>query len=168
MSSKARPASGQDEPGLLLSPRLSSLDRYLRAAGIVDSKQRLRLARRVAQDLWERNNNSEEIDWVEIVASVDRLLSLEQGFNFGGDTRLSCRGRIAQYHSNAADDHRAVNARLAQTAAWAVPATGQSPMPTQALDLPRISMQWFWPAPFSRSAQGLVSGLCCLAIVLIP
>jgi hypothetical protein len=144
------------------SALVARIDRYLRAAGALDTARRSRLTAATARNLLALGVSAEPA-WAEIVAAVDRALAgadSTEGSDKALTTSTTPHGRVAL--------RLVPNANVGAGAGWGTPPRRRSAMRPQDLSLWRPTAELLLGLRVSRPAQGLAACLCWVAILIVP
>jgi hypothetical protein len=144
------------------SALVARIDRYLRAAGALDTARRSRLTAATARNLLALGVSAEPA-WAEIVAAVDRALAgtdSTEGSDKALTTSTTPHGRVALCLAPDAD--------VGAGAGWGAPPRRRSAMRLQDLSLWRPTAELLLGLRVSRPAQGLAACLCWIAILIVP
>jgi hypothetical protein len=144
------------------SALVARIDRYLRAAGALDTARRSRLTAATARNLLALGVSAEPA-WAEIVAAVDRALAgadSTEGSDKALMTSTTPHGRVAL--------RLAPDADAGAGAGWGTPPSRRSAMRPQDLSLWRPTAELLLGLRVSRPAQGLAACLCWIAILIVP
>jgi hypothetical protein len=146
------------------SALVARIDRYLRAAGALDTARRSRLTAATARNLLALGVSAEPA-WAEIVAAVDRALAgadSTEGSDKALITSTTPHGRVALSLAPDAD------VGAGASAGWGTPPRRRSAMRPQDLSLWRPTAELLLGLRVSRPAQGLAACLCWVAILIVP
>lgn len=158
--------------------QFAAFDRYFLACGLMDAEQRHRLARVAAEKPAGNGAENRKSDWDGLLAAAGRVLieefgSIASDIPPGADR--SAAGRLGlQLIGAAASGDRQPNV----AGALGTPAKSPRPMPKQDLSISRLDLSALLRgviaeasrqgAPAWRPPKGLVPGVFCLALVLVP
>jgi hypothetical protein len=135
---------------------LVRIDRYLRAAGVDDSRQRSRLIAAAVSALRteESGAGSESKSWTEIIAAVDLCLAAEFATAQTAGQLPEVIGRIALHHH-----HGSAN--------WGTPPRQHRAMTAQDFTFWHPKLGWAARLAPQPPTRHLAAGLCSLVLLFI-
>jgi len=157
---------------------LAALNRYFLACGLVHAEQRYRLAVMAAEKLAGTDFENRKSDWEHLIAAAGQIRTEEFGSVANDDPRATGRKGPDLRNLQLIGVAATVGTRPRGTGTIGTPAKSPCPMPRQDLSISRPSLSAFLrsrfgeafgsAAPARRMPKGLVPGVFCLALMLVP